>query len=514
MRAAKLELDHMRKARNALGLAKALEEPIAILTRRGSGSIGGVRFDRKADKDRELLEFASVLDGIQKGNVPVKPVSNNRVAILAQIFMGAPPEFVAEPGESAADAVKRISAVVSEWRELANKMTGGPSAIVASEDGRLEVQLKKENAKAEISEAADYAAGTILWEELAEALENERVLEAAWLGHLGIENVRRFKNLDAASKSENPEKRLEALRKRFEIACPAALEELRAQSEIVREDRNWGWELPKEEEVPDSTAVRGNGRTEIEDMWRLRSEFPGLYKLIMDTPTEAELEARELRKNVRFTMREGVPAEFVKECVRMGIKNSEGIIELFLASGKKTGGEADAAPAEEASVKKKMWKPRALQNGNGAKPAEEKRKVEIRTREDIVGAIQLNEEARAHIRDAGFSPKDVLNAIVRGFNMAQDKRAAVGNAHMRGDPIRKNIRRYLEIEYAGRNAEKPDVEALLDYLKSVGVVQEIGSSACTRTKDDAMSIDINPENPVGKEIADRVNAVIIEVKKN
>ncbi len=543
MRLAQRDLNGMRRAVDSLKLAKALEEPIAIMdARRPWAKIpevlpAGVERSqfRIKSKDEQLKDCARIVAGIQKGKRFEPVVQERDVADLMDILAEDPPEFEFFEGEDAAETLKRISGTVSDWQrdkiedvlKSRNEIerTLSSTFMLKSTGKRFKkVCMGRDEALRNATKATDALATVMLAEGLAEILDGGKVKGLAWVGHIGIENVRRYKNLDSASKSRgnSAERRIEAMRKKFELACPEALAKLRAQSEILKEGRGWEGEIPAEENWKASVPAQGNGRTEIEDLWRLRSEYPNLHRIMVSTPTEAELEARRVKKEARLAMREGVPPEFVRGCLRRGIEAAGDIVELYAASGKGAAPEPEAAAKEEWAQHelKNTWAKRVSSGkrkpGNGEAEGEKEGdgKRPITSKEDIIASIQLTPEARAHIRGAGLSPKDVINVMIRGFDMAHKEKAAVGGAHWRGNYIRQNIRRYIAAEYRGRNTEAPGVDKLLDYLKSIDVVQEFGSGATTRTKDDAMSINTNPGNAIGKGIVTGINAVLIGMRKN
>ncbi len=539
MRLAQLELRNMRDAKNTLKLAKALEEPLAMEKIRGGmpkrlpAGVSPEEF-RQMNANEQLWDCAKTITRLRRGSELEPVVSDRAVAMYVSIFAKSQPEFEIAEGEGAEESIGRLCAAVRAWKEERMRVSAEMQAeaysdvvdVKAAISGQARRRVRRglsgvaRSIEKSSAEAAGIVAHVFVMNKLAEILGTGQLNSLAYLASFGIDNAKRIMKLDSeiesAARGKGRGSKTGLMREKFGICCKKAVAELRAQSEIDKEERVWEGEAPAEGECGVFTAVRGNGRTETEDERRLRAEYPGLYKRIIHTLTKAELEARELKKEVRFAIREGVPAEFVRECVRMGIRDSEGIIDLYLASGKEMPAEKkEEAPAEmEPPRAKKVWGGRNRANGNNgaAEGSAENGRRQILNKGDIVGTIQLSDEARAHIRAAGLSPKDVLNSMIGGFNMGHKGNAAVGGAHFRGDNIRKNIRRYLAAEYRGRKTDAPDVDKLLDYLKSIEVVQEFGSSAYTRTKDDAMSINTNPGNEIGKDIITTVNAVLIELR--
>jgi hypothetical protein len=80
---------------------------------------------------------------------------------------------------------------------------------------------------------------------------------------------------------------------------------------------------------------------------------------------------------------------------------------------------------------------------------------------------------------------------------------SVGGVHRKGALIRRNLRRYC--------TAPPD--EILTFLKLLDVLKDdFGSSACTKTKDEAMSINTHPAHPIGKKMLDAVQSAIFLFK--
>ncbi|MCX8200322.1 MAG: hypothetical protein N3G76_02540 [Candidatus Micrarchaeota archaeon] len=127
----------------------------------------------------------------------------------------------------------------------------------------------------------------------------------------------------------------------------------------------------------------------------------------------------------------------------------------------------------------------------------------VQTVDDLISDIKFDDSTEGYILSKGLRGIDVVLAICRGFDFWKNNAAVMG-IHRRGSVIRNNLRRYC-----GEKAE-----AVLSFLKSVDILKDdFGSSASTKTKDDAMSINIHPKHEVGKKIISSIQAVVYEYRK-
>lgn len=320
---------------------------------------------------------------------------------------------------------------------------------------------------------------------LSERVDGDDLALIRGLDSIGHIRMKRFIALDRKMQTGNMKR--DNLREMLSISSPKGLEELRSS-------------LAEPTELESGEPVRVNletprdpfTRSEKGDITYLRSSYPGLYGIMM-RPSQEDLYDRALRNMAKRLIRGGMDPLHIQECLRAGIRNESQIIEMY---GNE---ELDEAPLEPA--KKTRW---VFVGKERKQETQDERIAQVRTLNDFLGTIGFDAETDAFIRSRGLVPRDVVFTICKGFDFAKAALSgtggAIGGSHYRGAIIRRNMRRFLDSDYMGRRQEMPEVERLLDFLRSVDLVVKFGSGASTKTKDEAMSIDTGSGHPTGKEI--------------
>ncbi len=132
--------------------------------------------------------------------------------------------------------------------------------------------------------------------------------------------------------------------------------------------------------------------------------------------------------------------------------------------------------------KPKKKKKNGKKNGNGKNG----------DRKEIRYEVEFPEDVQKIIREEGFDPSELGNAIVYSFNLAGSKKA-IGNVHFSRDKFESNVRRVLPKNF----------KEVLSFLKKYDLILFHKGA----TKDD-VSFNIKPDNDAGSQIATAVSAYI------
>lgn len=392
-----------------------------------------------------------------------------------------PQDFVVEKPDG---GVKGILTLNAEYYETINKIGKHGKWIVDD----LKMKFGHMEGEGEAKVLRDICNGLIagctlmfmsaVWRALD---KNERGMLDILLMKGGIEQAKKIRKLRVRIKEERNQKKAVALKRELcGLLFKEAKGELGAQSE------------------PEPYGEERNGRIEkqntVAEMMELKARFPRLYDEMMDSGKKRDDATRALKKMVRELNVAGVPSGFIREAMRKGIRDKVGIEHLYLEKLEKEG-------KPHTIVIKKLAPPRILMK---EKAAEGKKKKMLMNHEQLMASIKFPKEAEDFLAERGFTTLDVVKALCKGFDFGKGK-PAVGNAHVRGANIRNNLRRCCE-------GHAPD--EILGLFRDLGVLHEFGSSKSTKTKDEAMSVELNPTNPIGKQIIDAMQAAFVEFKRN
>ncbi len=507
------ELSRMRRAAAVLPLADALETRMPALV--GYASDTDLQKCRQdgVPLEPDIMAFTEIISAVRDGAVLAMTYeSTNAMEKEFKIALAErdSAHFDPPPGADTLSRIRMLNEISSFWlqtRMVQNRKTFDD----AKETTARVAQMRGIGGKA-IKEAEK--SGWSIMEQMlqdnvtvavirttAKILRPEEIVDLQELAMIGRKTIARYGKLNRIlDGTKSPKKRMACLKERFAIACPEAIAAIREQSGIKALKRELPAAMPEDESVAPSPEKQTR-RSESEDAKILKRDYPGLSRKIM-APTGAELELKELKRSVSQLKREGMPYEAIQGFMREGITTKEGIRSAYESRGRKV---KDAEAPAEYRRKKPKWQ--AAQNGAPEQNGTQKAPKDVRNMDELISSIQLSEEARRHIRDAGMNPADVLFSVFKGFDIM--KNGAVGGGHYRGVIIRKNIRKCMKRRYAERPDEAPSDDDILDFLKSVDLIVESGSSASTRTKDEAMSLNTSPGHPVGADIMRAVTAAQI-----
>ncbi|MBN2478230.1 hypothetical protein JXB01_02975 [Candidatus Micrarchaeota archaeon] len=315
----------------------------------------------------------------------------------------------------------------------------------------------------------------------------------------------RLLELDAFIRKTKGKRRVRYLREKISLVYKDALEMLKAQSRIETEKRKKPAGIKNENEYffSESSELSG-GRCIGDEAEYLRNNFPGLCGIVKKheiLERRAELSSMRKRRDTRrkkikglqSLYREsislGVPAEFAVRMINAGTRDSweifESIFETENGDSRSPGMACTAEP---------------IQRKTAASPVSDTSRT-FELERDVLRAVEFNSSVKEKLSYAGISEYEIVCSLCKGFGFGTPKCKA-GGYHLRGSIVRKNMRR------SGIN----DPETVLDFLKKQDLIIECGSSASTRTKDDAMSINTNPQSDSGREIITAIQRKFIELR--
>lgn len=383
-----------------------------------------------------------------------------------------------------------ISASASASRRTLRKLGAGRSLESAQDDMQLSI---------------DFATAITLFKYLPNIFTTEQLCLLQELFSIeGLpERAKRYKEIsgilerDLQRQPERrmaTEKRAELIRERCLLACPEAHAQQVAQymepvEPLVGRNpfyvplfdlSDQGW-VEYTDPVPQPQP-----RTPEQDLDYVREHFPLLYKIAMRRTPE-EQESRRITNMLRRLRRAGVPQEFVRSCLETGLRTESQIIGKFTCGSGKADSEATPTTVRSKTFYRRVNEEQAEEEAAAA--------AGFRTKEEFLDSISFSPMAVRHITEHWLTVHDIVYGICKGFDFGRNSGAgAVGNSHSCGPKIRRAIARNC--------VASPD--QIIGYLGDVGLLNRFGSTSKGRKKDDAMSINVNPTNPIGREIIDRL----------
>lgn len=311
--------------------------------------------------------------------------------------------------------------------------------------------------------------------------EDERGMLDVLLMKGGIEQAKKVRKLRTRIKEERNQKKVITLKREL---CGLLFKE--AKGELVAQS-----ELEPYGEERNRRIANENANAEMKEM---KARFPNLYDEMMGRSKKRDDAALALKKMVRELNVAGVPSEFIKEAMRNGIRDTAGIEDLYLRTLEK----------EEKPHTVMIKRLRSACARLKETAPQEKKQETLKNHDELMARIKFPKEAEDFLVERGFTTLDIVKAIRKGFCFGKGD-AAVGWAHIRGAKIRKNLRRCCD-------GHSPD--EMLKILKDLGILHEFGSSKCTKTKDEAMSLETNPDHEIGGMIMNAMQAAFNELRKN
>ncbi len=492
---AKRELGHVEDLIKIMPLAEAVqyslkyfrqckvEARVREIDLRQTVIIGGLG-DGKASEEEflELLKVIQLTGRLGIDELGLKPLFDR----LQEIRIPLPCDPLSVPNHQAIRNL--IEGVI--WARTDMYVFAKSRVDEAVKDGLIREESKLQTLGKTLAFAVDAMCASHILQNTVFFMRKDELELVSELMLRRMEDVKRYRYLtNLLARNPSNAKRIAFLTEKFTLACPEAREMLKQQSEIKPK------KLSKvgmaEEEAPPLPVLVPRKRTVKEDTEFMRRHCPALYKMAM-LPTNEEREWKRAKKQLSRLMRDGVPAEFIRARMREGVMDANTIADEFTSKRELT------MPDEEIKRISSIIQTFALQFGsesaagngppqqNAAKPVQTQKPV-FNSIDEVLAAVQLDDETVNFITGKGLVSDDVICAVVRGFDVLKNK-PAIGGVHRRGAVIRNNLRRYCSAH--------PD--ELLRFLKSVDVLNDdFGSAASEKTKDDAMSINIHPSHPIG-----------------
>ncbi|MEK6979233.1 MAG: hypothetical protein AABW86_03345 [Candidatus Micrarchaeota archaeon] len=500
--AARQGLDKMNRLASALPLVEALRRSCSIFN--GCKLNANVILDPGKSKERffingrtekecSFLDFLFILGVLSKG-APIDAVYNKNTSDLVMLANERIPVVIKEPkNDSPAAFIRSLNDAIIGYRKTLLEINSRTFATtdagfpeVADRNGRAAIVSARREMEDDVSYGADICVALALLRSVASRLSPEvsRLL-ADFLEYPNTHIVQEYVSLlseISRTRAKGRDYILSALKSKFEIACPDAVEMLKSQSAVPPKIHSVGYIAESDNLVQQPVAPIV--RTAREDEDYIKANFPRFYRM-MTGPTDEERTRREFGHRLKMLIRHGVPSVFIKQCISDGVHDI-GAIEERYTSFQSRDQDADSrilSPAEVFHLPIPAYTISSPERGT----------IEIMPRvvsyDDFLSGITFSETVQKYIsgNGNGLTSKGVVLSICKGFDFGKKSGGAVGGAHFRGAIIRNNIRR------CGLEADRT-----LAFLDSLDLIIHHGGSA--RTKDDAMSININPDNELGKEI--------------
>lgn len=513
---AKEELQQMNRLAAALPLADALKSSVSIINLHRLNVAAGKSpsgkdwiFLKRRSKGLDACLTEAALVGILSlflGKDQIDIAVPYETIDLISLIRRTKPLLPETPYDSTLSCLLALNESVLEWMKRL-EASGVVSSLCPSSVELMAVSSrlitvisarKTPIPAADARLALDIAIVSELLSGIAGRFKQEELDILHSLFAAGPEAVRRYRKaakglvgIDSGAGKRSASERIWLLRRKYALACPRALGELDMQSyTVIRKPARYQVRLDPVQPAPERPNLSANEARE-----RIRLEFPHLYNIMMRPPrlSKTEQKKRAEKRRIRHLIREGVSPQFIGSCLLKGIRDPAEIADLFTSKLQ----ECRDLGAEAAGVvpnKVHRAKAGTAQAAPFVKPAV----TGPRTRAELLESIRFPEYVNASIAEygSGLTSREVVFGMCKGFDFGKPGGGAVGSGHYRGAVIRRNIRRHCTV----------NPEVLLDYLRSVDLLREFGSSASTRTKDEAMSIKTNPENAIERGILRTLNA--------
>jgi len=384
--------------------------------------------------------------------------------------------------------------------ELVGSLPGGAASM-----GQLR-RLYKSISRPSLGSTIDLAVALRLVRGISTILTCEEIADLRDLIASGLREADKLRSLRRRLDGEraSPSNRGPSLRAYCALAYPrtlSAFDDLHSEWLSSRTEKGDAIPPQAEDEMPPAPLLEEMGDGRRYDRAALKDLYPNLYRKLIG-PTFEESEARRLNKTIRRILRQGAPDGFIKEM--LGDAPSMRADDLESAWDSCQGEGAGSPPSSRPRARREQMVGGASQGtASGRAPA-------YSTRDGFLSSISFDPSTERAIASLGVEPRDVVLALCKGFEFGRRGRCAVGGGHYRGAHIRNNIRRFLERDPPSR--KKPSVQQLIGVLDSFDLIRRFGSSASTRTKDDAMSVNTSPSTQEGKAIISTLNAAFMELR--
>jgi len=516
--AARQGLDRMDRLVSALPLSEALRRSCRIfndcklktsIVCDPGNSQERFFIDGRTEKEYSFVEFLIILSALSKG-APIDAIYNKNTGDLMMLAQETVPVILREPrDDSPAAFIRSLNDAILDYRKKLFAInaqtfarTDASFLVVVGRNGRHVVSGMHREMEDDVSYGVDLCVALALLKPVSSRLSPEvSGLLADFLEYSIVPRLQEYASLFSRisrARAKHSEDVLSLLRLKFQIACPVAVEMLRMQSEIPLKSKSGKHII---ESVSPTITVAPETRTSEEDAAYLKLNFPELYRMMI-SPTEEELAQQAFRNGIKLLIRHGVSIKFIKDCFAKGMRKPVEIEELYTESTASSRDLASGIDTRILSLKEIL----RLRPQVYARPPEFSRGIPTPAYisfDDFLSGIAFSDAVRKHIseRGHGLTQKDVVLAICKGFDFGKGGRGAVGGAHFRGVLIRRSMRRC-----------GIDEDNALSFLDSLGLIIHHGGSA--RTKDEALSIDPNPDNSIGKEIIDTIQKAFVELNRS
>ena len=523
MRTARQELLAMKKLSEAMPLYDSIEPVRTCLIRiQGEINIKDGKVILESSWQPRRVDVKEVMDAVRAihNGASVRVVCGPMVSDMGCTAEGYIPRDIFttrfDSQTSIASMVEKATAMRKDLVSMFGKMISETASIikmVASstlEEASIDpvpVRVNKKDAQRIAEYGIDIAIAKRTLENLARILSTD---EVAWINDIdafGPKNIRRYEALEKHLMKERNGRRHEYFQKMVTIACPNALSEMKsALDEMGRKADICPDFFIQDDPFLPNAKDPSSPAAKKDDAISLASRFPNLYKKML-RPTTDEQAWKAMRNKVHRLMRIGVDPGFIAGCFRDGKKDEDAIFDSFLRSHE----SEDVAPLARHGGNQVYFRPDKRMMQASVAPVAIGRQ-DARTKEEFLGRISFSAETDTFIRSKGFDPEDIVFAICKGFEFGKGNSCnsgAVGAAHYRGVYVRNNIRRCMDIRHGAKTA--PSTNEMIEFLKSIDVVRDFGTTTA-KTKDDAMSVNTNPDSQVGKDILRALNAAFIDLR--
>lgn len=528
LRKAKEEKERMKRLASAVPLVDTLRGSVRILNEcnvivetRGEGRSRSLLVQGDERKGYTVACLLEMLDAFMDfGIVDIR--YSRDVHGFIEIYLGDTIEVPEQ--ENGNTRILAINKGIREWRQATRRNFSATSGAVAEALDLLQIDPTKERKREEYEyhKLALRVATTIqLFRALAYAINEDALGTLRELVDGMLDKVQQYKKIKAKLQGNRLAARQTIVLRRTMLSLIHPLNSesrrmLREQYEAKEDETKrqlpkptggiwfdrWG---PNPNKEPDKWHV------DLSDPWKdvpereayevgdATERFPALCRLLRRIEREERIEARrkhaqelreerEWKKAMRDLLRAGVPQEFIADSVTDGVTDPDEI-ELAYIRSLPDDDTREAVVARWEGFRKKERR---------EEPGTEETLGYYRSYEELLESISFSESVERYVREQGFTVRDVVFMICKGFDFGK-RCSAVGNAHYRGAIVRRNLRR-----------ARLTPKRCLRFLKQVDILKEWGSSASTRTKDEAIAVNTNPDNEIGREIVATLNAAFLE----